>query len=66
MNLDDIQLRRAELQKLVELPPNVIFMGSPFLILTQCKITEKHLGSALHKKTHLIRDLRSSHIIFLF
>ena len=31
----------AELQKFVDLPPNLKFMVSPFLNLTQCKITQK-------------------------
>ena len=30
-------------EKLVDLPPNQKFMVSPFLILTQCKITESNL-----------------------
>ena len=37
----DLQSRVA---KVVDLPPNLKFMLSPFLILTQCKITEKTAG----------------------
>ena len=33
-----------EVQKVVELPPNVKFMVSTFLILTQCKITKNTAG----------------------
>ena len=33
----------AELQNVVDLPPNLKFMVSPLLILTQYKITEKQL-----------------------
>ena len=32
---------RSELEKVVDLPPNQKFMVSTFLILKQCKITEK-------------------------
>ena len=41
---------RPLLQKVVELPPNLKSMVSPFLVLTQCKITEKAAGqcSAYH------------------
>ena len=35
---------QAELQKVVELPPNVKFMAVTFLTLTQCKITENTTG----------------------
>ena len=40
----------ADIQKVVDLPPNLKFIVSPFLILTQCKISEKTAGqcSAYH------------------
>ena len=37
-----------EFQNVVDLPPNLKFMVSLFLILAQCTITEKQLCSVLH------------------
>ena len=37
-------MSNAELQTVVDLPPNLKFMVSPLLILTQYKITENTAG----------------------
>ena len=44
VNTCKLQAMFTELQSVVDLPPNLNFMVSPFLILTQCKITEKTAG----------------------
>ena len=55
-----VTIMSSELQKVVELPPNLKFMVSTFLILTQYKLLKTRLGSVVHQtKT-------SSHIICLF
>ena len=43
-----LQTLQTELQRVVDFPPNLKLMVSPFLVLTRYKITEKHLGSVLH------------------
>ena len=48
----------AELQKVVDFPPNLKFMLSTFLILTQYIITGKqHDGVLCSRQKHVIRDL---------
>ena len=51
----------TELQKVVDLPPNLKFMLSTFLILTQYIITGKqHDGVLCSRQKHVIRDLPMS------
>ena len=57
---------RAELQKVIHLPPNLKCMVSTFLVLTQCKRTEKQLGSVVHQtKTYNYRSLIFPYHLFV-
>ena len=46
-NKEGLGIFSSELQKLVDLPPNLKFMLSTFLILTQFVITGKQLAGVL-------------------